>query len=54
MQVRVGPDGNWHARMGILRRHSECQERVLVVVVSEVLVVVLMMKMKIKMNITCN
>lgn len=48
MQVRVGPDGNGHARMGILRRHSECQERVLVVV----LVVVVMMKMKIKMNIT--
>lgn len=23
MQVRVGPDGNGHARMGILRRHPE-------------------------------
>lgn len=51
MQVRVGPDGNGHARMGILRRHSECQERVLVVVL---VVVVVMMKMNIKMNITCN
>lgn len=38
MQVRVGPYGNGHARMGILRRHSECRERVLVVV----LVVVVM------------
>lgn len=53
MQVRVGPDGNGHARMGILRRHSECQERVLVVLLV-VVVVVVMMKMKIKMNITCN
>lgn len=52
MQVRVGPDGNGHARMGILRRHSECQERVLVVVL--VVVVMMKMKMKIKMNITCN
>lgn len=52
MQVRVGPYGNGHARMGILRRHSECQERGLVVVVVVVMVVV--MKMKIKMNITCN
>lgn len=51
MQVRVGPDGNGHARMGILRRHSECQEKVLVVVL---VVVVVIMKMKIKMNITCN
>lgn len=51
MQVRVGPDGNGHARMGILRCHSECQEKVLVVVL---VVVVVMMKMKIKMNITCN
>lgn len=54
MQVRVGPDGNGHARMGILRRHSECQERVLRVLVVLVVVVVMMMKMKIKMNITCN
>lgn len=54
MQVRVGPDGNGHARMGILRRHSECQERVLVVVMVVVVVVMMKMNIKIKMNITCN